>query len=112
MAKVVMEHLELDGVPEPLPRPGEDPINKTAPEPGECRLDSLSDLREQELPTCSSFAPADQEQVQFVLFKLCCQFLSVVAAVAESNRPAAGNLIEESQRRIPVVPVTGRQNQI
>jgi hypothetical protein len=112
MAEVVMERLELDAVPEPLPRPGEDPVNKTAPEPGECRLDSLSDLREQELPTRSSFAPVDQEQIQFVLLKLFCQPLSTVAAVAESDRPAASNLIKESQRRIPVVPVAGRQNQI
>lgn len=49
MNQIVMQHLELDGISQPVPRAAEHSVNKLMPPLAEHHLDTLPDLREQEL---------------------------------------------------------------
>src|SRR3954470_19266232 len=100
MNQVVMQHLELDGIPEPVPRATEDAINELMPPLAEHSLHPLPDLREQELPLGRVGSCNEQH------LGLCHALGALRTAVAQvTDADAAVNSVVERQRRLPVIPV-------
>lgn len=108
MAKIVMEQLQFDRIPQSAPGAGKDPINKLAPPLTEQGLDALTHSADQ-LPTIRHIGPCDQQQVRLIGQPLS----DLWTTIAQITQPdAAVDRPRQPQSRISIIPVGRRQQRI
>ena len=100
MAEIVVNHFELDRIPQPLPRAGKDTINELVLQLRERRLDSLAYLRKQELMMRRILA--GQQQHRGFFCQQCRCWLTTVAKITKRN--AAIGIQHQAQCRILMLP--------
>src|SRR5215210_1243923 len=107
MNQVVMQDLELDRIPQSIPRAAEHSVNKLMPPLAEHRLDTLPHLREQVLLLRRV---GSRNQQHLSLFQTLGTIWPAIAQI--TNGDAAINSFVERQRWLPVIPVGRRQDDV
>jgi hypothetical protein len=108
MAQVVIQDFELQGIPPPLPRPAEHPIDKLPPQLTKGGFNLLSHLTEDEAVSWGSIAGNEQQVCRFRQF---CR--AVVASVAQITKSYSSiDSLDQSQGSGAVIPIARRQEDI
>src|SRR6266581_421608 len=108
MKQVIEQNFQLDGIPQAPPRATEDSVQEFPPQLTEGRLNPLPHLTEQELLRRGA-VPRNQQHL-CVLRQAGSTLGATIPQVAEGD-PAL-DALDQSQRRVSVIPGAGRQDQV
>ena len=108
MHQVVVQHFELDGIPQPMPRSTEHSVHKLPPQLTEGSLNALPDVAQGEFVGGSLIARYQQHLR--LLGQASPALRTAIAQIPQRNPPV--HRLDQGQRRRPIVPIAGRQDQI
>lgn len=105
MYQIIEQHFQLDGVPQALPRAAKHPIDKLPPQLAEGGFAGLAYVAQHEF-MLGGTVPGNQHHLR--LFGQGRRALRTAISQV-TQRDAAIDILEQSQSRVPLIPIAGRQ---
>src|SRR5215475_13876870 len=108
MNQVIVQHFQLDRIPQALPRATEDPVHKLASQLTEGGLNALAHLAEYE-PMGGHLVARDQQHLG-LLGQASGALWAAITQLSEEH--PAPNVFNQCQDRFAIIPIAGGQDDI